>query len=91
MTECSRCGRRPKRQPVVFPYRCSCGLQTNADGSTVSLSRRGMGDWIADILSRIGVRKRPGCGCSARQERLNRWSVWAVHRLRAIAWYWHPR
>lgn len=35
---------------------------------------KGLGDWIANLLTRIGIRKRPGCGCDKRQAWLNR--VW---------------
>jgi hypothetical protein len=35
-------------------------------------SERGLGDFIAALLIRVGIRKRPGCGCEARRKWLNR-------------------
>lgn len=32
----------------------------------------GLGDRLAALLSRLGIRKRQGCGCEARQAWLNR-------------------
>lgn len=34
--------------------------------------RRGLGDVVAAFLERLGIRKRPGCGCEGRQAWLNR-------------------
>ncbi|MBX3411563.1 MAG: hypothetical protein KF708_02505 [Pirellulales bacterium] len=34
---------------------------------------RGLGDTVAKLLARWGIKQRPGCGCAARQEKLNRW------------------
>lgn len=36
------------------------------------VAERGLGDSVARWLARWGVRKRAGCGCSRRQEKLNR-------------------
>lgn len=38
----------------------------------LSLKERGLGDWLARMLHRLGFRQRPGCGCAARQAWLNR-------------------
>lgn len=47
----------------------------NAQRQTIrAISRpRGLGDILAAIFARIGIRKRPGCGCARRQATLNRW------------------
>lgn len=36
------------------------------------LPARGVGDLVSRGLAKIGCRKRPGCGCSKRQDMLNR-------------------
>ena len=41
-----------------LPAECSCS--------------GGLGDTIAKVLAKAGVRKREGCGCEKRQEALNR-------------------
>jgi hypothetical protein len=35
-------------------------------------NRRGLGDWIAAALKRLGFRQG-SCGCARRQEAINRW------------------
>lgn len=45
-----------------------------------STAARGLGDTVANLLSAMGIRKRPGCGCGQRQERLNRW--WPYRRAK---------
>jgi len=70
---CKRCGRSIDHVKV-WPLHCSCGLVTYQDGYTRSAFRRGLGDWLADVLRSVGVRKREGCKCQQRQEALNRWS-----------------
>lgn len=86
---CSRCAK--KRRVPVWPLRCSCGLQTNEDGSTVSLRSRGLGDEVANVLSRMGFKKKQGCGCQERQERLNGLSKAITEKLEAVATWLHPR
>ena len=76
--QCKRCGRTVPRADVpVLPYRRAC------------IGPRGLGDWIAGALLRLGILKRPGCGCARRQSALNRlfpFSV-AVWRLRlSLVW-----
>ena len=46
---------------------------------------QGIGDHVADLLARLGVRKGAACGCGARQRALNRlgWKLWP---LASIAW-----
>jgi len=34
---------------------------------------RGLGDWIAHWLHKIGIAKKPGCNCGDRQKLLNKW------------------
>jgi hypothetical protein len=34
---------------------------------------RGLGDLVARGLEKIGIRKKPGCGCHKRQKNLNKW------------------
>lgn len=45
---------------------------------------RGLGDTVAKILSRLGIKKRRGCGCTERQERLNRWFPYPRRRRSPI-------
>ncbi len=45
----------------------------------------GFGDVIAAVLVRLGIHKRLGCGCSARQERLNRFGSRLVKVWKGIA------
>jgi len=33
----------------------------------------GLGDWVASKLEKIGIKKKPGCGCQGRQDKLNKW------------------
>ena len=32
---------------------------------------KGLGDWLAELLTRVGIRGWKGCGCQARRRRLN--------------------
>ncbi len=84
---CKRCG--AVRVVPLFPLYCSCGLRTNADGSTVSVRRvRGLwGDmvarWIDRALTLLGLRRVVAgeCGgCERRQQKLNRAGI-------RVAWY----
>ena len=40
----------------------------------------GLGDVVAWILSRVGIKPWPGCGCNARKVWLNRLPVWGWWR-----------
>jgi hypothetical protein len=46
---------------------------------------QGVGDHVADLLTRLGVRKGAACGCQARQRALNRLG-WQLRPLASIAW-----
>jgi hypothetical protein len=45
-------------------------------------SERGLGDYIAALFVRIGIRKHPGCRCAARRQWLNRAGRWLWRRWR---------
>lgn len=34
---------------------------------------RGFGDTVAKVLEKVGIKKKEGCGCEKRQEKLNQW------------------
>jgi hypothetical protein len=34
---------------------------------------KGLGDVVAGLLEAVGIKKKSGCGCEARQNWLNRW------------------
>jgi hypothetical protein len=38
--------------------------------------RRGIGSFVASLISKLGIKKKPGCGCGKREEKLNRWGWW---------------
>lgn len=40
--------------------------------SELSNRPRGFGDTVANFLHKVGVKKKKGCGCSKRQEFLNK-------------------
>jgi hypothetical protein len=90
---CVRCG-RSVRVPL-FPFRCVCGLQTNEDGSTVSLRNHQLGDRIEiaidRTMTRLGLRKPRGCGCEGRKQWLNRVARKARKAAWTIASHLHPR
>ena len=86
---CSRCDR--KLSVAVFPLRCSCGLVTYEDGSTSSLHHHQLGDVVSIGLERLGIRKRPGCGCERRKQRLNRWGRYLARQAHSAATWLHPR
>jgi len=79
----------------MFPLYCSCGLQTNEDGTTLSLRDHQLGDRVAIAINRglraVGLRKPRQCGCEGRKRWLNR----AGTRLYRAAWraagWIHPR
>lgn len=70
---CDICGRdhRHKSAPEKF-FCCAAPL--------------GLGDRMCKFLLRLGIRKRPGCGCGRRQAWLNRFG----ERV-ARAWRWLTR
>ena len=43
------------------------GAETTAGGSP-----RGLGSLISSMLNRIGIKKKPGCGCQKRADTLDR-------------------
>ena len=47
-----------------------------------------IGDWMAGLFKRLGVKPTPGCGCRARQEKLNslgeRLRAWLAARLKTV-------
>ena len=53
---CEYCGLHLKN--VLPPVRHNC-------------KSRGLGDTVAKVLSTVGVKKKEGCGCAGRQEKLN--------------------
>jgi hypothetical protein len=61
---CARCGHeRTSEHPAHLLHR-------KCDKPGVSI---GLGDTIAKGLGMMGVRKRKGCGCGKRQQKLNEW------------------
>ncbi len=42
----------------------------------------GLGDFVAALLARLGIRKHPGCRCDKRREWLNRVGDWIVRLWR---------
>jgi hypothetical protein len=56
-----------------LPIRHHCHAVGAPKGTS---SERGLGDYIAALLVRVGIRKRPGCGCDARRQWLNRVGRW---------------
>lgn len=38
----------------------------------ISHSSRGLGDTVAKVANKLGIKKTPGCGCEKRQEMLNK-------------------
>lgn len=55
---CSRCGDRRRRM-----------VRRNCPRATA----QGVGDTLGRWLAALGAKKKAGCGCAARQVRLNRW------------------
>lgn len=90
---CTRC--KKQRNVVAWPLRCSCGLQTNEDGSTVSLRNHELGDRleiaIDKAMRRLGIRKPRDCGCEGRKQWLNRTTRQLYKASWRIASWLHPR
>ena len=84
---CTRCGRTMPRAGIsVLPYNRTCTVQVP----------RGLGDWLAQQLIRVGIRKRYGCGCGRRQETLNRaipfdWFIWKWRLFWPLLWVFRRR
>jgi hypothetical protein len=38
----------------------------------IQQSSRGLGDSVAKVFKKLGIDKKPGCGCEKRQEMLNK-------------------
>ena len=58
----------------MWPLACRCGWEYDHPedmGTPPIKQNRGMGDIVASVLHRMGVRKKPGCGCERRQKWLN--------------------
>lgn len=62
------------------PFTCRiCFLYLTRDDYNRLLKGNGLkvkpalGDWVAWLLERLGIRKKPQCGCARRQEQLNSW------------------
>lgn len=53
---CEFCGLELRN--VVLPVRHNC-------------KSRGLGDTVAKVLKKVGVKKAEGCGCAERQKKLN--------------------
>lgn len=85
------CGK--KRRVPLFPLRCSCGLQTNEDGTTVYVRAGGLGDTVYKALDWLGVhRVIKGCGrCSKRRQKLNYLGRRVTLKARQFAAWLHPR
>lgn len=71
---------RPCGHVDLRPFTCRvCNLYlTRVDyhqlwGGDGLKQKPALGDWIAKLLERFGVRKKPQCGCAKRQELLNSW------------------
>ena len=48
---------------------------------------RGLGDAVAWLLEKLGLKKKPGCGCNRRQDNLNRLSSYLLEGIRKVfAW-----
>ena len=50
-----------------------CPYRVYWDGRRVRRRSPGLGDMLASLLKKAGVKQKPGCGCSKRQEKVNRW------------------
>lgn len=79
------CERHQCEKPEEFVFFCKAfphyfEAWENGEGPCLppneSSSVRGLGDLVAWLLSLFGIRKRPGCSCDERQQRLNRWRSW---------------
>lgn len=62
--ECIECGRKAPK-----PYVCRCAAIPARHGLLI-------GNWLAWLLRLVGIRKRPGCGCTKRQAEMNQWLRW---------------
>lgn len=71
---CGRCGF--KIRSGVYPVRCRCGYIDkgghNIDGPNHTGKSRGLGDTVAKLAAAVGIKKRKGCKCEERQDKLNR-------------------
>jgi hypothetical protein len=77
--KCDVCGGLwPIEVSDPLPIRHHCRARTVERNSFRSKTPRGLGDFVATILARLGIRKRAGCGCQARREWLNRVGDWIV-------------
>lgn len=64
---CRRCGRVVTAR--LFPVRAKCRAERVV----------GLGDIVATAIKWVTLgrlKQKPGCGCKARQDRLNRWWSW---------------
>jgi hypothetical protein len=70
---CSLCrqqwGQSPPAADSLTPFLVE--LKTGSPPAGESLPR-GLGDTVARVLERLGIRKRRGCGCGKRRAWLNR-------------------
>lgn len=76
------CGRCERGAPFDGPYdvtrQCRACWLIHNDSAYQKLWRRGLGDWLAWLLSSVGITKarvekvtgKP-CGCDKRQQKLN--------------------
>lgn len=49
--------------------------------------RGGIGTFVAAVLGRMGIKKKPACGCWRREQKLNEWGWRMMDRLRRLrAW-----
>ena len=72
--QCTKCKLRIPMEESDWPLRCRCGVRyESADdpGKMIEVKSRGLGDTIAKITGKLGVKS---CGgCKRRQRKLNDW------------------
>lgn len=59
---CKRCKRKIRTPFSIDRIRAVC-------------KKPGLGDRIVNGLTIFGIKKKRGCGCSSRQEKLNKWGA----------------
>ncbi len=69
--KCTKCGR-------------VLGFDAKQHPSRNCSSPRGLGDRLAGMLARFGIRPWKGCGCKRRQEKLNRFGRWLASYRKSI-------
>ena len=72
--QCTKCKLHIPMEESDWPLRCRCGVRYDSPddpGKMVEVKSKGLGDTLAKITGKMGVKQ---CGgCKSRQRTLNKW------------------